>query len=100
MLLERIGGRVEPAHVQVTPRRVIRESTSLNLTVLAGRIVGEAVVARAREDRPDAVFCVNDLLAVGALQTFVFRRQVVVPRRSRWWAMTASTSSVPPWWYR
>jgi LacI family transcriptional regulator len=50
-----------------------------DLTVLAGRTVGEAVVARSRAERPDAVFCVNDLLAVGVLQAFAFRHQVAVP---------------------
>ncbi|ATG53579.1 LacI family transcriptional regulator [Brachybacterium ginsengisoli] len=50
-----------------------------DLSVLAGRTVGEAVVARPRAERPDAVFCVNDLLAVGVLQAFAFRHQVAVP---------------------
>lgn len=50
-----------------------------DLSVLAGRTVGEGVVARSRADRPDAVFCVNDLLAVGMLQAFAFRHQVAVP---------------------
>ena len=50
-----------------------------DLTVLAGRTVGEAVVARSTAERPDAVFCVNDLLAVGVLQAFAFRHQVAVP---------------------
>ncbi|NMA76982.1 MAG: LacI family transcriptional regulator, partial [Actinomycetales bacterium] len=50
-----------------------------DLTVLAGRTVGEAVVARSAAERPDAVFCVNDLLAVGVLQAFAFRHQVAVP---------------------
>ncbi|MGP9536383.1 LacI family DNA-binding transcriptional regulator [Brachybacterium sp. AOP43-C2-M15] len=50
-----------------------------DLTVLAGRSAGEGIVARPRADRPDAVFCVNDLLAVGVLQAFAFRHQVAVP---------------------
>ena len=50
-----------------------------DLTVLAGRTVGEAIVARSAAERPDAVFCVNDLLAVGVLQAFAFRHQVAVP---------------------
>lgn len=50
-----------------------------DLTVLAGRTIGEAVVARSAAERPDAVFCVNDLLAVGVLQAFAFRHQVAVP---------------------
>lgn len=50
-----------------------------DLTVLAGRTVGEEVVARSAVERPDAVFCVNDLLAVGVLQALAFRHQVAVP---------------------
>ena len=50
-----------------------------DLSVLAGRTAGEGVVARSRHDRPDAVFCVNDLLAVGVLQAFAFRHQIAVP---------------------
>ena len=50
-----------------------------DLTVLAGRTVGEEVVGRSAAERPDAVFCVNDLLAVGVLQAFAFRHQVAVP---------------------
>ncbi|MEE1617681.1 LacI family DNA-binding transcriptional regulator [Brachybacterium sp. J153] len=50
-----------------------------DLSVLAGRTVGEEIVARPRAERPDAVFCVNDLLAVGVLQAFAFRHQVAVP---------------------
>ncbi|MFC7374928.1 MULTISPECIES: LacI family DNA-binding transcriptional regulator [unclassified Brachybacterium] len=50
-----------------------------DLTVLAGRHVGERIVGRPRPERPDAIFCVNDLLAVGVLQAFAFRHQVAVP---------------------
>jgi LacI family transcriptional regulator, galactose operon repressor len=38
------------------------------LTVLAGRAAGERLRERAPRDRPDAVFCANDLLAIGVLQ--------------------------------
>ena len=50
-----------------------------DLSVLAGRTTGEGLVARSPIDRPDAVFCVNDLLAVGVLQAFAFRHQIAVP---------------------
>lgn len=52
-----------------------------DLTVLAGRTAGEQIVARSAAERPDAVFCVNDLLAVGVLQAFAFRHQIAVPEQ-------------------
>ena len=50
-----------------------------DLTVLAGRAAGMRIVERTATERPDAVFCVNDLLAVGVLQAFAFRHQIAVP---------------------
>jgi LacI family transcriptional regulator len=38
-------------------------------TVLAGRSAGEQLCARSADDRPDAIFCANDLLAIGMLQS-------------------------------
>ncbi|MFT4213664.1 MAG: LacI family DNA-binding transcriptional regulator [Microbacterium sp.] len=49
------------------------------LTVLQGRAAGEAIARRAPEDRPDAVFCANDLLAVGVLQGVAIFGGVRVP---------------------
>ncbi len=37
-------------------------------SVADGRATGEQIAARAPEDRPDAVFAANDLLAMGLLQ--------------------------------
>ncbi|MCT1776268.1 LacI family DNA-binding transcriptional regulator [Brachybacterium sp. p3-SID957] len=50
-----------------------------SLTVLAGRGVGEQIAARSKVERPDAVFCVNDMLAIGVMQAFAFRYRVEVP---------------------
>lgn len=49
------------------------------LTVLAGREVGEEFAARRPEDRPDAAFCANDLLAVGVLQGSAILGAIRVP---------------------
>lgn len=49
------------------------------LTVLNGRDAGEAIARRAAEDRPDAVFCANDLLAVGVLQGAGILGEVRIP---------------------
>lgn len=42
-------------------------------TVLAGREAGDRLADLPAGDRPDAVFCVNDLLAIGVLQAFMLR---------------------------
>lgn len=49
------------------------------LTVLHGRSAGEEIVSREPHDRPDAVFALNDLLAVGVLQALAIRADVRVP---------------------
>jgi len=49
------------------------------LTVLAGRQVGEEFAARRPEDRPDAAFCANDLLAAGVLQGSAILGTIRVP---------------------
>jgi len=49
------------------------------LSVLEGRAVGEQLAHRPAADRPDAVFCANDLLAVGMLQGLSILGDVTVP---------------------
>jgi LacI family transcriptional regulator len=49
------------------------------LTVLEGRAVGEKLRDRPPRRRPDAVFCANDLLAIGVLQAFAFSGGLRVP---------------------
>jgi LacI family transcriptional regulator len=49
------------------------------LSVLAGRAAGNAIVERAPEDRPDAIFAANDLVAMGVLQALMMQGDVRVP---------------------
>lgn len=49
------------------------------LTVLDGRAVGERLLSRPPRRRPDAVFCANDLLAIGVLQALTMITQLRVP---------------------
>ena len=48
------------------------------LNVAAGRRTGEQIATMPRWDRPTAVFCANDLLALGVLQEMT-RRRISVP---------------------
>jgi LacI family transcriptional regulator len=48
-------------------------------TVLTGRMVGEQILSETPDARPDAVFAMNDLLAIGLLQAFDSHR-VAVPQ--------------------
>ncbi|MEH3154790.1 MAG: LacI family DNA-binding transcriptional regulator [Gordonia paraffinivorans] len=49
------------------------------LSVLAGRAVGDALLRRPPATRPDAVFCANDLLAIGLLQALTMTGDLRVP---------------------
>jgi LacI family transcriptional regulator len=51
------------------------------LTVLAGRSAGQKIAMRAAEDLPDAIFAVNDLVALGVLQALVMRGTIEIPRQ-------------------
>ncbi|TPG33841.1 LacI family transcriptional regulator [Mycobacterium hodleri] len=59
------GARVAAAEYPGTTLDVIGTDEP---SVLAGRAAGERVCALATDRRPDAVFCANDLLAIGMLQ--------------------------------
>ncbi len=43
------------------------------LTVIEGRAAGVAIAERAAGQRPDAVFCANDLVSMGVLQALVMQ---------------------------
>lgn len=68
---ERAVAKAEGARIEHLPTD--------QLTVLAGRDAGAEIAARAPEDRPDAIFAVNDLVAVGVMQALVMMGSVRVP---------------------
>jgi len=74
---DRLAGSKEAISGKPGTRLQIFESTAMN--VLAGRAVGEQILSLPKEERPDAIFAANDLLAVGILQALVFRAEVRVP---------------------
>ncbi|WP_395308729.1 LacI family DNA-binding transcriptional regulator [Mycobacterium sp. AMU20-3851] len=49
------------------------------LTVLAGRAVGEQIRGRPPAQRPDGIFCANDLVAIGVLQALALMGDLTVP---------------------
>lgn len=79
--LNQVADRLKGARIAVAefPDATLEVIERPSLTVLQGRGAGEEIVARAAEDRPDAVFAANDLLAVGLLQAFSFGSEVRVP---------------------
>jgi LacI family transcriptional regulator len=48
-------------------------------TIAEGHVVADALAARPQSTRPDGVFAVNDLLALGMLQTLVVDHGIGVP---------------------
>ena len=70
------GARMAVSAVEGATLEIIEQPS---LTVLQGREAGEKLTSRAPEDRPDAVFAANDLLAVGVLQAFSLMSSIRVP---------------------
>ena len=68
-------------------RRAVAESPGVTLevisagglTVIDGRRAGDEIAARPTAQRPDALFTVNDLMAVGVLQALVMSGRLRVP---------------------
>ncbi|MGO1837946.1 MAG: LacI family DNA-binding transcriptional regulator [Candidatus Microbacterium stercoravium] len=65
--------------VSGVPEATIEHVTTDQLTVLAGREAGSVIAARAPEDRPDAIFAANDLVAVGVMQALVMIGELRIP---------------------
>ncbi|AZS45063.1 LacI family DNA-binding transcriptional regulator [Microbacterium oleivorans] len=68
--VRQVADRLEGARraLAEVPEASLEVASTEELTVLAGRLVGEELAKRDAAGRPDGVFCANDLLAVGVLQ--------------------------------
>ncbi|MDT3344986.1 MULTISPECIES: LacI family DNA-binding transcriptional regulator [Microbacterium] len=68
--VRQVADRLEGARraLAEVPEASLEVAATDELTVLAGRLVGEQLARRDAAERPDGVFCANDLLAVGVLQ--------------------------------
>lgn len=79
--IRQVKDRLEGARraVAETPGAILEVTTAHGLTVIDGRDAGESIIARDPSARPDGIFAVNDLLAFGLLQSFVFMGGIRVP---------------------
>ncbi|HWH26201.1 MAG TPA: LacI family DNA-binding transcriptional regulator [Pseudolysinimonas sp.] len=79
--LQQVADRLEGARqaIQTTTDAMLEVIECPQLTILDGRAVGNAIVARRARDMPDAVFAANDLVALGLVQSFVMTRGLAVP---------------------
>ncbi|MBG0717277.1 LacI family transcriptional regulator [Microbacterium sp. 2C] len=81
LAIRQVADRLEGARraLAAVPDATLEVIEQGALTVLAGRDAGERIAHRPADERPDAVFCANDLLAVGVLQGTAILGEVRVP---------------------
>lgn len=72
------GARAALEQVPCAQLEVIPTPT---LTVLAGRAIGEQIRDRPPAQRPDGIFCANDLVAIGVLQALALMGESMVPEQ-------------------
>jgi LacI family transcriptional regulator len=81
MEIRQVSDRLEGARQAVAgrPGATLEVLTTSALTVLEGRHIGQALLARPAGERPDAIFAANDLVAMGLLQALVMNGTLLVP---------------------
>jgi LacI family transcriptional regulator len=75
---ERLAGARAALHAGGLPESALTVIETPRLDVASGRDVGDQLAAMSSRKRPTAVFCANDLLALGLLQDTT-RRQLSIP---------------------
>jgi LacI family transcriptional regulator len=79
--IRQVADRLQGARDAVArhPRTSLEVVETRALSVIEGRAAGSALLDRDAEDRPDAVFAANDLIAMGVLQALNMRSALRVP---------------------
>jgi LacI family transcriptional regulator len=79
--MRQVGDRLEGARDAVggSPGARLEVIELPALTVAEGRRAVEQIIDRRAEDRPDAIFAANDLVAIGVLQGLLLSGSVPVP---------------------
>ena len=82
--IRQVRDRLEGARVAVDNSELdveIEVVTTSALTVNEGVLAGRRIMERSRQNRPDALFAANDLLALGLLQSLVVDGTLLVPNQ-------------------
>jgi LacI family transcriptional regulator len=79
--IRQVADRLQGAQraVKEEPDATLEVLDSDGQTVLAGRSVGNMLVERGRGDLPDGIFCANDLLALGVMQSLSMTHALRIP---------------------
>ncbi len=79
--IRQVADRLQGAQraVKEEPYATLEVLDSDGQTVLAGRSVGNMLVERGRGDLPDGIFCANDLLALGVMQSLSMTHALRIP---------------------